>query len=97
MILTWYFTCAREVIQKSKKKKNSSKFGDFVQVLGPHLSTSLYLTLIYSILNKKLEICFCFVFEKIVTYLGNIFTKEKVLVQFIFERYIFICFRNVKG
>ena len=45
MILTWYFTCAREVIQKSKIY-NSIKFGDFVQAFGPHLGISLYLALI---------------------------------------------------
>ena len=47
MILNWYFTCAREVIQKFQIK--NSYLVDVVQACGPYLNISLYLALIYSI------------------------------------------------
>ena len=74
MILTWYFACTREVIQKSLNQ-NSSKLGVFVHGFGPHLSIFNYVVLVRSNKNEKLD--FFFFFRKIVTSLAYIFTMEK--------------------
>ena len=53
----------------------------YVQAFGPHLGIPLYLALIYSIKNRKLEILLFFS-GKIVTCLGNIFTMEQISIIF---------------
>ena len=47
-LLTMYFACTREVIQKSLNQ-NSSKLSDFVQAFGSKLSIFYYLVLVRSI------------------------------------------------
>ena len=74
MILTMYFACTREVIQKSFNQ-HSNKYRDFVQAFGPQLSIFYHLVLVRSISNEKLENLFFS--GKIVTSLAYIFTMEK--------------------